>query len=113
MIDAEALSWMADDAMLINVGRGGLIDQGGLYAHLEANPEFQAGLEVWWDEPGRDESFEPDYPFLELPNVIGCPHNSARVPGISERGQTAAVENVVTALAEGEAENVVDPELGY
>jgi glycerate dehydrogenase len=113
MIDAEALSWLAEDAMLINVGRGGLIDQADLYAHLEANPEFQAGLEVWWDEPGRDEAFEPDYPFLELPNVLGCPHNSARVPGISERGQTKAVENAVAALDEDGAENVVDPELGY
>jgi glycerate dehydrogenase len=113
MIDAEALGWMAADAMLINVGRGGLIDQADLYAHLEANPEFQAGLEVWWDEPGRDEELDPDYPFLELPNVLGCPHNSSRVPDISERGQQAAVENVARALLEGDAENAVDADLGY
>lgn len=113
MIDAEALGWMAEDAMLINVGRGGLIDQADLYTHLESNPAFQAGLEVWWDEPGRDEAFEPDYPFLELPNVLGCPHNSSRVPGIGERGQRAAVENVVCALGDGDAENEVDPRLGY
>ncbi|MFB6361813.1 MAG: 2-hydroxyacid dehydrogenase [Halobacteriales archaeon] len=113
MIDAEALGWMAADAMLINVGRGGLIDQADLYAHLEANPEFQAGLEVWWDEPGRDEAFDPEYPFLELPNVLGCPHNSSRVPHISMRGQQAAVENVARALLDGDAENTVDPNLGY
>ncbi|MDZ7701463.1 MAG: 2-hydroxyacid dehydrogenase [Halobacteriales archaeon] len=113
LIDAEALGWLAEDAMLINVGRGGLIDQADLYDHLESNPAFQAGLEVWWDEPGRDEAFEPDYPFLELPNVIGCPHNSSRVPGIGRRGQTAAVENVVRALGDGAAENEVDPSLGY
>ena len=113
LIDAEALGWMADDAFLINVGRGGLIDQADLYAHLEANPEFQAGLEVWWDEPGRDEAFEPDYPFLELPNVVGCPHNASRVAGIGARGARAAVESAVAALEGRATEKEVDREAGY
>lgn len=113
MIDAEALSWMAEDAMLINVGRGELVNQGDLYAHLEAHPEFQAGLETWWTEPVRDGAFELGYPLLDLPNVLGCPHNSAQVPGILRRAQTQAVKNAAAALAEGEVENEVDRELGY
>jgi len=113
LFDRETLSWMADDAMLINVARGELIDQGDLYAHLEANPEFQAGLEAWWTEPIRHGEFAIDYPFFDLPNVLGCPHNSAQVPGIREIGARHAVRNLLSAIEAGERRNVVDPELGY
>lgn len=113
MIDAEALSWLGEDALLVNVGRGELIDQGDLYDHLRRNPEFQAGLEAWWTEPPRDGEFSLEYPLLDLPNVLGCPHNSARVPDILERGHRRAVENVIGAIAEEEPENVVDRERGY
>jgi len=64
-IDAEAVDWIAEDAMLINGGRGGLIDQADLDAHLEGNPAFQAGVEGWWDEPGPDEP-EPDEPSCRI-----------------------------------------------
>ena len=113
LFDRETLSWMADDAMLINVARGELIDQGDLYAHLEANPEFQAGLEAWWTEPIRHGEFAIDYPFFDLPNVLGCPHNSAQVPGIREIGARHAIRNLLSAIETGEQTNVVDPELGY
>jgi len=45
LFDREKLSWMADDAMLINVARGELIDQRALYEHLREHPQFQAGIE--------------------------------------------------------------------
>lgn len=113
MIDREKLEWMPEDGMLINVGRGELVVQRDLYEHLQANPEFQAGLEAWWTEPVRHGEFDLEYPLLDLPNVLGCPHNSAQVPDIRERGQRQAVRNVVAALEAGEAENVVDPGRGY
>ncbi len=111
--DRETLEWMADDAMLINVGRGDLIVQEDLYNHLADNPAFQAGIDAWWTEPLRDGEFSLEYPFLELPNVLGSPHNSARVPGMGEHLFAAAVERVAQTLRAGEVTNRVDPELGY
>ena len=113
LVDAERLSMMADDAMLINVARGELIVQADLYEHLRTHPEFQAGLEAWWTEPVRHGEFSLDYPLLDLPNVIGCPHNSGQVPGIHEAGQARAARNLVAAVTGGEPVHVVDPELGY
>lgn len=113
VIDREKLRWLADDAILINVARGELIDQQALYDHLQANPEFRAGIDTWWNEPARDEAFAPEYPFLDLPNVVGSPHNSAQVPGINERGLERAAANAVKALTTGNPINVVDPDLGY
>lgn len=112
VIGREELSRMADDAILLNVARGELVDQADLYEHLRANPEFRAGLEAWWTEPIRHGTFELDYPFFELPNVLGSPHNSAIVPDVTERRTRHAVENVRAAMA-GDPGNVVDRARGY
>lgn len=113
IIGREELRVMADDAILINVARGELIDQSALYRHLSENPEFQAGIESWWKEPIRHGYFEIEYPFLELPNVIGSPHNAAQIPDISLHSLEQATRNVATALTADEFNNIVDRNLGY
>lgn len=113
IIDREKLQWMADDAMLINIARGELINQHDLYHHLQANPEFQAGIDAWWKEPVRHGKFEIEYPFLDLPNVIGSPHNSAQEPGISTHSLQQAAIRVARTLTTGIPTNVVDSDLGY
>ena len=65
-----------------------------LYRHLLDHPEFMAGLEVWWEEPFVDDRFRVAHPFLELPNVLGCPHNSGIVTGSLDAGVQRAAENV-------------------
>jgi len=109
-IGRDELERMADDAFLVNVSRGEIVDQQALYEHLVSNPGFQAGLESWWIEPVRHGAFELEYPFLELPNVLACPHNAAMVPGALEGGIRQAAENVRRTLA-GEPANVVDRDL--
>lgn len=112
IIGSEQLSQMADDAMLINVARGELVDQADLYEHLRENPAFRAGLEAWWTEPIRHGRFELAYPFFDLPNVLGSPHNSAIVPNVTELRSRHAAANLRAAIT-GEPGNVVDRERGY
>jgi phosphoglycerate dehydrogenase-like enzyme len=94
LIGARELALMKPTAILVNVARAAIVDQHALYEHLSANPEFRAGIDTWWDEPIGDAPFVTDYPFFELPNVLGAPHNSSIVPGTMLTGARVAAENV-------------------
>lgn len=95
LIGKRELELMKKDAMIINVARGAIINQEDLFNHLKTHPEFQAGIDAWWSEPFRDGKFKLDLPFLELPNVIGSPHNSALVPGGLFEGAKRVTENTL------------------
>ncbi len=98
LIGARELALMKPEAILVNVARGGIIDERALYEHLRSHPGFGAGLDVWWHEPGRGAPFRTEHPFLELPNVIGSPHNSGTVPGVMQAAARMAAGNVLRHL---------------
>ena len=101
---------MKPDAILINVGRGEIIDEEAFYYHLRETPSFSAGIDAWWVEPVRHGRFEMKYPFLDLPNVLGSPHNSAVVPGALAAGAQLAGENIRRFLLGEPLTGLVKPE---
>jgi glycerate dehydrogenase len=94
LIGKRELAWMKDTAILVNVARGAIIDEGALFEKLKAQPKFTAALEAWWNEPYNSGEFRTNYPFFDLPNVLGCPHNSGIVAGAFYNGVRCAAENV-------------------
>lgn len=94
LMGRRRLAWMKNDAILVNVARGDIIDEAALYKRLKTHPKSAAAIDAWWVEPLRHGKFSTRYPFLKLPNVLGSPHNSGLVPGSLQKGAGYAAENV-------------------
>jgi phosphoglycerate dehydrogenase-like enzyme len=110
MIAEKELQWMKKDAILINVGRGDVINQRALYEHLKAHPDFRAGIDTWWSEPVGKEDFILNYPFFNLPNIIGSPHIADHVPGAMLNATRSALENVRNFLLGNKLRGVLNRE---
>ncbi len=108
MIAEAELAAMKPTAHLINVGRGGLVDEPALIRALEAGRIAGAGLDVTAEEP-----LPADSPLWSMPNVIITPHSSGSSPRSHERLMDLFCKNLGRYLAGRELLNVVDKQAGY
>ena len=116
LLDREAVARMRPGALVVNVGRGTVIDEDALYEALASGRLAGAGLDVWWRYPEGAEAQGATppaaHPFWELPNVVLSPHR-ADAADASERARVADVSATLWAIAEGRERSRVDVEAGY
>lgn len=102
LIGAEELARARADAVLINVGRGLLVDERALYEALRDKVIAGAALDVWYGYPEHGATAPPaTVPFRDLPNVLMTPHSS----GLTRQtfaGRAADIAANVRRLAAGE-----------
>jgi phosphoglycerate dehydrogenase-like enzyme len=89
LIGAKELRGMKPEAVLINVARGGLVDQAALIDALQRGLIAGAALDVFTPEP-----LPPDSPLWRLSNVIISPHVSGFTPHYDERAMALFAENL-------------------
>ncbi len=107
LVDRRFLAAMPKDGILVNVARGRLVVASDLWAHLNANPGFMAGLDVWWRYPKEGQVRRQDHPFEQLENVVMTPHSAFNVPGTRKEMVLNAAANVARYLQDGKPDNVV------
>jgi D-3-phosphoglycerate dehydrogenase len=92
MVDEKALSMMKPTAYIINVARGGIVDEEALYRALKEQRIAGAALDVFVEEPTTDS------PLFDLPNVVVTPHLGASTVEAQDRAGITAAEQVAAAL---------------
>ncbi|MDA4134481.1 MAG: 2-hydroxyacid dehydrogenase [Thaumarchaeota archaeon] len=107
MIGEEEISMMKPGAILVNVARAEIVDEGAIYRRLVADGKFVYATDVWWMKEGK-ESYAPELPFLKLENFIGTPHVSGPSAAVTSAPQRRAVKNLLRFLGGEEPLNVVD-----
>ena len=103
LVDRKAFRAMREDSLIINVGRGQVIEEEALYEALEKEMIGGAIIDTWYVYPkDNDEVVHPsNLPFHALSNVIITPHMSGWTWGTIRRRQQLIAENV-RRLTEGE-----------
>jgi len=108
LIGAEQLAEMREDAWLINIARGRLIDELALRRALESGWIGGAVLDVFSEEP-----LSPESPLYRTPNLIITPHTSWASDRVVERTVELFVDNLRAFRVGEPMRNVVDVAAGY
>ncbi len=108
LVDARRLSLMKPEAVLINLGRGALVDEAALIEALAAGRIAGAALDVTQQEP-----LPSDSPLWKMPNVILTPHISGLGPRYWERSIELFERNLHAWMEGRPLENLIDKRAGY
>ena len=108
MVDASVLAALKPGARLINVGRGGLVDEKALIDHLAAGRLAGAALDVFNQEPLPSRS-----PLWDMPGVMISPHTAGETTGEREALIEVFLDNLTRHLEGHPLRNIVDKRRGY
>ena len=104
-IGAAELACMKPTATLINLARGGIVDDAALAQALRNRTIAAAGLDVFEGEP----RMHPD--LLTVPNVVLTPHIASATAGTRQAMADVAVDNLVGFLVHGQARTPLNPQV--
>ncbi|OON40208.1 bifunctional glyoxylate/hydroxypyruvate reductase B [Izhakiella australiensis] len=106
LIGREQLTMMKKSAILINAGRGPVVDEPALIEALKQGEIYAAGLDVFEKEPLPASSG-----LLALPNVVALPHVGSATHETRYGMARDAVDNLIAALSGKVEKNCVNPQV--
>ena len=104
LVDAEALSRMRSQALIVNVGRGAVIDEKALFDALQQQRIGGAIIDTWYQYPSSENAtcLPSHLDFASLKNVLMTPHMSGWTEGTVQRRKQSIAENI-NRLSAGQA----------
>lgn len=108
MISDDAVAAMKPNAVVINIGRGPVIDQAALVRALSAGRIKGAGLDVFEREP-----IPQDDPIFKLPNVLISPHSADQTKDWLNQAMQFFLEQYQRFSGGQPLKNIVEKHLGY
>ncbi len=117
LIGEKEIRLLPQGAVVINVGRGPVLDQHALYNALKDGHLHSAGLDVWYnyppDEASRANTPPADVPFHELDNIVMSPHRGGGSAEIEIRRMQHLAHFLNLAAPGKPLPNQIDLERGY
>jgi len=108
VLNVDTVAALPAHALVVNIGRGGLIDQAALVDALQNGRLGGAALDVTDPEP-----LPADSPLWDMPNVIITPHIGGGSPHYTDRAVDLFAANLARYVTGESLFNVVDREQGY
>lgn len=108
LIGPRQFAQMKDNALLINIARGRIVNQEALMSAILDGKLGGAGLDVFTEEPLPEDS-----PLWTMPNVIITPHIGGVVPDLYEKVTNLFIENLGRYLAGKPLQGIVNKQKGY
>ncbi len=117
LIGEDELKLMPQGSILVNIGRGPIVNQYALYQALKDKHLRAAGSDVWYNYPETKEARKntppADVPFCDLDNFVLSPHRGGLVEEV-ERQRAHALAKLLNAANRGEEiPNQVNLDAGY
>ena len=108
LIGEAEIAAMKPGAVLMNIGRGPVVDEAALIRALETGSIRGAALDVFDTEP-----LPSDHPFWRMRNVLLSPHTADRVEGFLIPAYDCFLENLNRFMKDSPLLNIVDKRAGY
>ena len=108
LVGAAEIAAMKPSAVIMNVGRGAVIDEPSLLAALRGERILGAALDVFATEP-----LPAGHEFFKLDNVLLSPHSADHTPGWTEQSMRLFIRNFQRYASGEPMENLVDKQAGY
>ena len=117
MISRDEIALLPQGSILVNIGRGPIVNQFALYDALTSGHLRGAASDVWYNYPGskeaRGNTAPADVPFGSLDNFVLSPHRGGMVQAVEQQRMQALAELINAASRGAPIPNKVDLEAGY
>ena len=117
MIGETEINLLPERAIMVNIGRGKVIDEAALYNALKNGHLHSAGLDVWYnypdDEPTWTNTPPANFPFNELDNIVLSPHRGTFTADSEALRMKDFARLINTAVAGDPIPNKINLDAGY